>query len=440
MNELINLINISDIITTIVGGAILGSLAWAIKLFISKRKIADYDVQGSQVRFKELNQLWISKKRKIISRKANELNLNFIPNRDSLSAEASPLLAKKEWVPENPIPIHNVSSELIDHIPADVVPRTDILPFRSEGLGTFRSYSEAVKTLLKPTIFKSNRQYRLMNVRVSAQDARLLISGEPHEYFNKIDYGKTAELEFTASLLNVNKIHPGDTTASLKKLPSKRTQSFRKKHINALFSGDFSKTLLLSGVSTLTLIKTASGSYRFLMHIRSTKQGFAEGTRHVVPAGEFQPLSLGNNFETDTNILYNILREYAEEIGGHDEFEGEKSRSFNYTSTPPFNRYLQALNQGTMRIWYLGFGLDPLSLQGEHLTCALFQEDTFHALFGTEVRSGNTEGEILSDSDIWGIPFTKEHVEEQYRNNILPAGEAALKLAFRHLTYMDKTL
>jgi hypothetical protein len=441
MEELIRLIEESPLLTTIIGGVILSGLAWISGLF-KKRKISESDILDSQRDFISLNKKWISKRRKLISKKAYKLNHELLNDDQSFinAPEEFPLLAKKEWIPELPLPINLVRSELTEEVPPSILPRTDILPYFSEN-SRFHEYHEAIRKLMEPAVFENNRHYRIMDIDVSAEDVTLTFSKEANSYFNKIDYGKTAELEFTDSIRSANKLKSSGSPSNLKKLPSKRSQKFRKQLLNSLSNTpDFSKTVILGGVSTLTLIKNKEGKYRFLMHIRSAEQGYAESTRHVVPAGEFQPLSEGNNFTTDTKILYNILREFAEEIGGYEEFKGDDMQRYEYESNSPFKEYLEEIEKRNFKIYYLGFGLDPLSLQGEHLTCAIFKEECFNKLFGAQVKTGNDEGEIISDSNIWGMEFTKENIEDQYMGNILSAGEAILRMTEKHLTYMGKDL
>ncbi|MFV1885480.1 MAG: hypothetical protein ACMZ7B_13405 [Balneola sp.] len=443
MEELFNFIDSSPLLSTVIGGLIVSlvgvSLAWTFGLFKKKPGTAA-DIKDSQTDFLNLNKKWASEKRKLISKKAYEFNHTVLKNEEDFinDPEAMPLIAKKEWIPNLPIPIDGVEAKLVDEVPPSILPRTDILPLTNEN-SRFTEYHEAVYELIKPSVFLNNRHYRLQAISFEETKVQLSISKEANFYFNKIDYGKTAELEFTDSIRSVNNLTSSGSPTNLVKLPSKSSQKFRCQLLNSLNKKeDFADTVILGGVSTLTLILTKEGTFRFLMHIRSSNQGYAESTRHVVPAGEFQPLSEGNNFASDTNLLYNILREYAEEIEGHEEFKGESNTRFDYQSNPILKKYFEELDRGNFKIFYLGFGLDPFSLQGEHLTCAIFKEDTFNRLFGDKVKTGNDEGEIISDSNIWGMEFTKENIEDQYMSNILSAGEAILKLSERHLDFFKQ--
>lgn len=445
MEELFSFIDNSPLLSTVIGGLIVSLvgviIARTLGLFEKKSRSAA-DIENSQTDFLNLNKKWASEKRKLISKKAYEFNHSVLKNENVFinDPESMPLLARKEWIPEKPITIESVQSELVDEVPPSILPRTDILPLTNEN-SRFTEYHEAVYNLMKPSIFLNNRHYRLQAINVEETKVHLSISKEANFYFNKIDYGKTAELEFTDSIRSVNKLTSSGSPTNLLKLPSKSSQKFRCQLLNSLNKKeDFTDTVVLGGVSTLTLILTKEGTFRFLMHIRSSNQGYAESTRHVVPAGEFQPLNEGNNFSSDTNILYNILREYAEEIEGHEEFKGESNKRFDYHSNPILKRYFEELEKGNFMIFYLGFGLDPFSLQGEHLTCAVFKEEAFNRLFGANVKTGNDEGEIISDSNIWGMEFTKENIEDQYMSNILSAGEAILKLTEKHISFIKDQL
>ncbi len=440
MQDFIEVIENSPLLTTIIGTVLATFIIWLVTVF-KKKGIKSSDVTDSQKDFIDLNKKWISKRRKLISQKAFEFN-HLILKDDSFeqNKEEIPLLVRKDWIPEHPIPIEYVKSELVDEIIPIIQPRTDILPYHTETK-RFTEYHSVIEELINPPVFFNNRHYRLMGVDIGNKSVTLSISKEPNSYFNKIDYGKTAELEFTDSIKTANKLHSSGLPTNLVKLPSKSSQKFRVEILNALKKeGNFSKTVLLGGVSTLTLIQTKEGDFRFLMHVRSADQGYADSTRHVVPAGEFQPINEGNNFTADTNILYNILREYAEEIEGIEEITGTENQRYEYESNPIFKKYFEEMNEGGLKLFYLGFGLDPLSLQGEHLTCAIFKEASFLKLFGSKVKSGNHEGEIISDSNIWGMEFNKENIEDQYISNILSAGEAILKLTEKHLNVFKELM
>ncbi|MBO6524106.1 MAG: hypothetical protein JJ971_09780 [Balneolaceae bacterium] len=438
MQDVIQFIENSPLLTTIIG-TVLATVIISLRGIMKKKEISDTLVIDSQRNFIDLNKKWISKGRKLISQKAFEFNHiilkddAFIQNRDYL-----PLLAKKEWIPDHPIPIQSVKSELVEEVVPKIKPRTDILPYSSKTK-RFSEYHAVIEELIKPPVFYNNRHYRLMDISMDEKSAKFDISKEPNSYFNKIDYGKTAELEFTDAIKTKNKLESSGLPGNLQKLPSKSSQKYRVQLLNTFKQNkDFSNTVILGGVSTLTLIQTKEGNFRFLMHLRSDDQGYAESTRHVVPAGEFQPINEGNNFETDSNILYNILREYAEEIEGIEEITGKENQRYDYETNPLFKKYFEAINKGDLKIYYLGFGLDPLSLQGEHMTCAIFKEDSFLKLFGSKVKSGNYEGEIISDSNIWGMEFNESNIQDQLMGNILSAGEAIIMQVRKHLSFLKK--
>jgi hypothetical protein len=203
-----------------------------------------------------------------------------------------------------------------------------------------------------------------MGIEVKNEEVLISLSDEASNYFKKIDYGKLIEYEFTKEIQSINKVSTTTTQNHLDKTPQKKTQKLRSKILSSIRKKDnFEDMIIVGGVNTLTLILDEKNEdFRFLMHLRSEDQGYAQETSHAVPAGELQPLNNAQNFKIDTNILWTILREYAEEIGGFDEFNGDENEKFEYEDNLPFNEYLNEIKENNFKIYYLGFGLDPLSL------------------------------------------------------------------------------
>lgn len=405
-----------------------------------KKTANSKQIEDSRQDFIKTNTFWIGQYRDQLSEKAYLSNLKILKqSADYFNEwEKMPLLAKKEWIPEAPIRLEKVSSSLVSKVDPPIQLSNNELPFNSLGK-VFNSFSEAIKETIKPKLFEDNTQYRITDIRAKGDGIEVKISKKPYSYFWKINYGKSAEYEYISAIRATNKLLTSDRPSDAKELPLSDTLDLRKKILLRVNdSKDLSGHIVLSGISTLTLIKNKNGDFRFLMHARSSKQGSASNTRHVVPAGEFQPLKKGANFHQDIHILHNIMKEYAEELGGFDEFSGVENESFDYANTLPFKNYLAELNKGNFNIYYLGFGLDPLNLQGEILTCAVFTEESFSLLFGDTVRLKNEEGVIISDSNIWGIPFDKKNIEGQFDQNILPAATAILGLTKKHLAFIDR--
>ncbi|MEU4116495.1 hypothetical protein AB0F71_18630 [Kitasatospora sp. NPDC028055] len=116
-----------------------------------------------------------------------------------------------------------------------------------------------------------------------------------------------------------------------------------------------------------------------------------------------------------------IVRELSEELLGSSEDYGSGIRPIDYYAWP-FNQALSAARAaGTLRVYWLGLGMDPLTLVTDMLTVAVFDAELFDETFA-RIASTNEEGHRVQLEDgtghAVGIPFT--------------AGAALLQLAWQH--------
>lgn len=327
------------------------------------------------------------------------------------------LVVKENWIPETPLPINSNmigfgsidNSNLVD--PSKFIS----LPLNDSGK-KLNNFSEAVKDIDKPTHFSDRQHYRLLDYQTETSPYFTYDTNKA-SYFDKIDFGNALEYEYgRKAYLNSQK---------------KRT-FFGNKLRNKLKNSEniLSKIKVLTGISTLTLLQDGN-DFRFIMHQRS-KVGYAQGVFHVSPAGEFQPESENpEDFYKDFNFWKNIMREYAEEIGMKKEYDGNSGFETDYSS-PPFSLMQEAIDNKNAKLYFLGFGLDPLSLQGEVLTICIFKYEEFCKIF-PDIRAENEEGIIRTEKEKWGTLFTNDSVETYLKNNTLQAGKAILELTQKHL-------
>jgi len=186
--------------------------------------------------------------------------------------------------------------------------------------------------------------------------------------------------------------------------------------------------VILSGVNTLLLLVCNDG-LRFLMSQRGTDIGSSEGTYHVIPAGEFQPsCRAAISFIDDLSIWKTIMRESAEEILCNEEYNGNLGTPFDYNQEP-YLSLENARSNNKLKVFYMGTGLDPLSFQGEILTCMLIEEETFISIFGKTPKRENNENIIINDKERWGRPFTDNEIASYLNQNTLAATKALLNKA-----------
>ncbi len=191
-----------------------------------------------------------------------------------------------------------------------------------------------------------------------------------------------------------------------------------------------------AGVNVLTIVADGDDT-RFVMHHRaSDRVASAMGTNHVVPAGEFQPSGVDPAAWADDLELWRcISREYAEELLGEASAAGQGHDSVRFELESPHLELAEGLQAGTIRAWFLGMGLDPLSLKAEILCAVVFDRDTFRSIFGETLRSENEEGILLRGSDLRGPRFPDDvsrYLSGPEQEKTLSAAAACLALGVRH--------
>jgi hypothetical protein len=191
-------------------------------------------------------------------------------------------------------------------------------------------------------------------------------------------------------------------------------------------------------VTTLTIrLRRYPAEPSFLLHWRDpAKVATAAGVYDVIPAGEFQPASVALwDRRNDFDLWRNIVREYSEELFGAAEHDGTRSMPIDYESWPLYTELARAQEAGAVVPFFLGLGLDALTLAATILTVVVIDDDMFARAFGSAVRY-NDEGEIVAVGDgkaAEGVPFTGEAVRRLLSSEPMASpGAACLALAWRH--------
>ncbi|TVR56724.1 MAG: hypothetical protein EA420_19955 [Candidatus Competibacteraceae bacterium] len=369
---------------------------------------------------------WLLQKRERSERKSEECFRRTLvrmrSDRASLQGAAAQLLAKRRpqaqsainsylfalpgWIHEVPVALEKLdvsfSESPVDPIPA---PPTARLP---QTLIPYKRLSECIERLTRPKDFNDYPHYRLLVI----EPLSLQFSRTPSSYFQKIDFGQYLEYSWLDQRLPLWLRRGGSIRLW-------RTISQPRDYV------------VLAGVSTLTLLHDGS-ALRFLMHQRGRLEtAYAMGTFHVIPAGEFQPAcEAPASFENDLDIWKSIMREYAEEVAGATDYDGHSNVPFNY-DLAPYRELENERKSGNIRLFYFGTGIDPISLQGEILTVAVFREDTFQRIFPV-IRTANREGKINTDGNRWGHPFTDAECRRYISSNTLATAKLLLTLALRN--------
>ncbi len=415
---------------------IISFVLWIYSKAKNKRH-ADGLVIESKDEFLWFQKEVIAKKRTLLSALAHSLNFDILEASHFRKPSPSfPLLMHSDWLPTKPISLDKIDIETIEYQSPKVFPPNSLLPLKDKET-TYPTFHDAIYELMKPRIFKSNPQYRIMGFQPNSDRYTIQISREADEYFSKIDFGKPMEYELAKSVISNKERFKNHFT--IKDNLKWSSNNYRKKAVKALAKTphSFHDIVVLGGISTLTLIyNEEENDFRFLMHERSTKQGYASGIKHVIPAGEYQPLNKSDRFEMDLPLWHNIMREMAEELANKPEYEEKEGKRIDYQSTEPFKSYSNARTNGDLKIYFAGFGLDPLSLQGEILTIMVVREHTFHTLFGKEPLEKNEEGFLISSDGKWGLPFTEKEVTNMQNMAVLAAGHTLLSVAIQQKPFL----
>jgi hypothetical protein len=300
----------------------------------------------------------------------------------------TPLLTRPEWLPQAPIELQDV--QLAFRPDLDGAAR--VLP---DG---YPSYARAMQALAPPAIFEDRVTYRLLDADLARTPGTMAFGCG--RYFDGINVGEAAAHEFAAGRLSRG------VGSGLREVVAD-PRDLRRRGVNL-------------AISTLTVrLNRRTGHATFLLHWRDPALvGHAGGMYQVVPVGVFQP-SDEAAWSTDFSLWYSIVREYAEELAGHDEMRGPGGR-FAHQMTA-------ARDAGQIRAWCLGLGVDPLSYAADLLAVVVIDEEVFTDLFADNL-TGNAEGRVLAPR-----AFTEAVVAQTVDGDPLQAaGAAVLRLAWTH--------
>jgi len=354
----------------------------------------------------------------------NELAMKaFQEYRQPFLEEDVPFLFQKEWMPEKPVLINRVKLESVknniaeDHSQKIITELKSMMPYSKTGF-KYDLYTDAIEALDKPKLFINRESYRLE--KISTQNGVPHLSLSVGKYFDHLNIGEVLAYE-SARQVKIPQLSVGG-------------KNMRKK------IGDPYQLLtrhVIPGIDTLTIRKEESKNTFFMLKRSSLNVATGMTSCHVIPAGEFQPSSRSPvSLREDLDLWRNIMREYSEEFLGYEEYYGEAGFTVDYDSEP-FQSFNDALDKGQLECYYLGFGMDPLTLKGEILTVCIWEAEVFDAIFAN-IKWENEEGKIIGNNvdkknnHLYGMPFNKEYIDQYIEDNTIPAGMACLRLVWKY--------
>ena len=317
------------------------------------------------------------------------------------------LLTSSGWLPAAPVALADITLEFsaAPGPSATAVRDADaalVLPVRPDGTRYLR-YSDALRELAAPAMFENRSTYRVTDAELTSGAPRLAFTRG--RYFDGIDTGEAAAHDYVAMRLDGR---PAGLRASIGD-----PCDLRSRPANL-------------AISTLTLrLDRATGRASFLLHWRDpAKVGHAGGLYQVIPVGVFQPSGAAAASErADFSLWRSMIREYAEELRGRSEDYG----TLDYEAWPFAGRMTEALDDGQIRVWCLGLGVDPLTYATDLLTVAVIDSHVFDELFSLAPR-GNEEGTVLAAREFAAHVIDRSVTREPMQ----AAGAGVLRLAWAH--------
>lgn len=191
------------------------------------------------------------------------------------------------------------------------------------------------------------------------------------------------------------------------------------------------------GINTL-LVLADEDDPSFVFHDRSKANvAEAQGLKHVVPAGTFQPIHREDTYhEQDFSLYANILREFAEELLGDSDIThpvGHRENIYKRESIRPLH-HLISIGRGA--VYLAGFGIDALTAKPEFLTIMVLVKKDLDRLFSDnfiKFANANKEGAVIQDM------FTIEKLEK-WRDDpmMLAAGSGCFHQAVTHFSQLSR--
>jgi hypothetical protein len=335
------------------------------------------------------------------------------------------LLARPGWIPDRPVPLQHVQLTWAAEAPAAPISGAAaeldrIRPLRDDGT-PYRRYADAVASLARPRLFENRVCYRLLDVDSNANRPSLTFG--PGTYFDVINICEAAAHEFTASQMDG---HVAEAAAT----------PFRAAVGDPT---DLGRRPVMAATSTMTIrLDRATGDAEFVLHWRDpAKVASGGGLYQVMPVGMFQPSHDAPwNEANDFDLWRSISRELSEELLGSTEDYGSSTQPIDYDAWDFYRALRHAREQGRLRVFWLGLGIDPLTYVTDMLTVAVFDADLFDQTFQRLVTT-NDEGHRVELEDgtgrASGIPFRADQIMRLTHDEPMqPAGAALLHLAWKH--------
>lgn len=327
------------------------------------------------------------------------------------------------WLPIAPVHLDAVTLRMSATEPpstlTDTAPEAEHIRFLSVMGAPYASYTDAIAAIDPPATFEDRPAYRLLDVDLAAGTGQLTFGVDT--YFRKLGLAEACAHETSRALSSSD-----GSALSWSDLPLRQ---------RAGDPFDLTARCVVPDVQTLTLRRVRrDGSATFLVHWRDPAKVATNGGLYgLVPSGEFQPTTAADHDRLgDFNLWLTVVRELSEEVLGQPERRGEGA-PLDYGSWPFYRTLDHARTQGRLRVYFLGVGVDPLTLAASIMTVAVFDDDLFDEVFAGAVQV-NDEGVMTAAAGASrvtdGFPFTEDTVARLLQNGMTPPSAATLHRAW----------
>lgn len=333
---------------------------------------------------------------------------------DQYRQAGMPMLIKPEWAGAAPFDLADLKVEWRDDQPdfgdLDRFRRAAARVLAKVKVAPVTRYSTAMVEIAGLSKLFDGMIYRLVDVDLTADIKRMVFTRSG--YFAYLD---TCEvLAFEAQLAHA---------------VWWRRASYRRRLRDPF---DFRNRVASLGIDTLTIRRDGDRA-GFFLHQRDPKRVVNNATLlGVIPAGEFTPSDVSSEaVSRDLDLWKNIMREYAEEMLGVDDAQGQGGKWIDYASESPYWELEMARATGELQVKVLGLGVDPLPWKPELLTVCVIDAEVFDRIFAP-VPPRNDEGIIIA-GDGKGLPFDAATIDRYcHEDKVSPNTEACLRLAWQH--------
>jgi len=343
----------------------------------------------------------------------------------ALRVAGTPLITRPEWLAETPVPLDQVTLSWRPDAPARGVDGTGpqseaVRPLREAG-SRFGCYADALGALSRPGLFENRVCYRLLEAAASSGAASLGFG--LGRYFDAINTCEAVAHEYAASTLAGDGTPPAMSGLPLRSQIGDPT--------------DLSRRPVVVAICTLVLRADRAGAAMILHWRDPARVASGGGMYQVAPVGVFQPSDDAEwNQANDFSLWRCMVRELSEELLGAGEDYRSDVAPIDYERWPLQAELAAARRAGLLRVYWLGLGVDPLTLAADMLSVAVLDAELFDATFAGLVQA-NDEGRLVTGDGATGaavgVPFKAPNIERfATAEPMQPAGAALLRIAWEH--------